>query len=98
LSRQGETLFKRTCVACHGEHGQGMEKMPRLAGQPGEYVRKALTRFRNNDPSRAGSVMIGVASQLSESDIEALASFLPQLKLTEKEEQQNMAKLLGIAH
>lgn len=98
LSRQGETLFKRTCVACHGEHGQGMEQMPRLAGQPGEYIRKALTRFRNNDPSRAGSVMIGVASQLSESDIEALASFLPQLKLTEKEEQQNMAKLLGIAH
>ncbi|MBA1261392.1 c-type cytochrome [Stutzerimonas stutzeri] len=97
LSRQGETLFKRTCVGCHGVQGQGMETMPRLAGQPGDYIRKALTRFRNNDPARAGSVMLGIASQLSDEDIEALAIYLPQLEPSEQEEKQNMAKLLGTA-
>jgi len=96
LSRQGETLFKRTCVACHGAQGQGMETMPRLAGQPGDYIRKVLTRFRNNDPTRAGSVMLGIASQLSDEDIEALASYLTQLQLSARQERQASAQLLGM--
>ena len=96
LSKQGATLFKRTCVACHGMQGQGMEKMPRLAGQPAEYIRKALKRFRSNDPSRAGSVMLGIASQLSDNDIEALASYLTQLQLSAEQERQASAKLVGM--
>ena len=98
LSRKGEALFKRTCVACHGEQGQGMETMPRLAGQPSEYIRKALTRFRSNDPSRAGSVMLGIASQLSDEDIESLASYLAQLQLTARQERQASEQLLGLRH
>lgn len=64
LRGSGEKIFQTTCTGCHGAHAEGMETMPRLAGQPDEYIRKALTRFRENDPSRAGSVMIGVAAQL----------------------------------
>lgn len=96
LSRRGGELFTRTCMACHGEQGQGKETMPRLAGQPSEYIRKALTRFRNNDPARAGSVMLGIASQLSDEDIEALAIFLPQLRPSERLEKQSMDKLTGM--
>lgn len=92
LSSRGAVLFKRTCVGCHGQQGQGMETMPRLAGQPGEYIRKALTRFRNNDPARAGSVMMGIASQLSEADIDALAAYLSRLQLTAREEQASPAQ------
>ncbi len=97
LVQRGETLFQRTCTSCHGIHAQGKETMPRLAGQPGEYIRKALGRFRSNDPSRAGSVMIGVAGQLSETDIEALAAYLTQLQLNEQEEQQASTQLLGLS-
>ena len=96
LSKQGAVLFKRTCVGCHGDQGQGMETMPRLAGQPEEYIRKALTRFRSNDPSRAGSVMLGIASQLTDEDIAALASYLTQLQLTARQERQASAQLLGM--
>ncbi|WP_407295153.1 c-type cytochrome [Stutzerimonas zhaodongensis] len=95
LVQQGGSLFQRTCTACHGNHAEGKETMPRLAGQPEEYIRKALNRFRTNDPSRAGSVMIGVASTLSEADIEALAAYLSQLQLSERQEQQAAARLLG---
>ncbi|WP_417778009.1 c-type cytochrome [Stutzerimonas xanthomarina] len=96
LVQRGEALFQRTCTSCHGDHAQGKETMPRLAGQPDEYIRKALGRFRSNDPSRAGSVMIGVAGQLSEMDIEALAAYLTQLQLSEQEEQQASTQLLGV--
>ncbi len=93
--KRGGVLFQGTCTACHGDRAQGMETMPRLAGQPDEYIRKALTRFRANDPSRAGSVMIGIASKLSDADIEALAAYLTQLQLSEIQEQRASAQRLG---
>lgn len=98
LHQQGQLLFQRTCMGCHGNHAQGMDTMPRLAGQPADYLRKALTRFRTNDPSRAGSIMFGVASKLSEADIEALAAYLSQLTLTEQQEKRASAKLIGTIH
>jgi cytochrome c553 len=73
-----------------------MARMRRLAGQPDEYIRKTLTRFRENDPSRAGSVMIGVAAQLSATDVEALAAYLSQLKLTPAEEMANVNRLRNV--
>lgn len=81
LRLQGEALFQTTCTGCHGKQAQGLESMPRLAGQPGEYIRRALTRFRANDPSRAGSVMRPIAANLSEHEISALAAYLQQLSL-----------------
>jgi len=80
LLQQGQAMFSRICVACHGAQGEGQESMPRLAGQPAEYVRKALTRFRDKDPSRAGSVMMTIAEKFTDQEINALASFLQQLE------------------
>ncbi|MCQ4300823.1 cytochrome biogenesis protein ResB, partial [Pseudomonas songnenensis] len=34
LHKSGEKIFKTTCTGCHGAHAEGMETMPRLAGQP----------------------------------------------------------------
>ncbi len=96
LIQQGAALFQRTCTGCHGEHAQGRETMPRLAGQSAEYIRTALTRFRNNEPSRAGSVMMSIADKLSEAEIESLAAYLTQLQLSERQEQQASEQLLGM--
>jgi cytochrome c553 len=93
--QRGAALFQRTCTGCHGAHAQGRETIPRLAGQPAEYLSKALNRFRTHDPSRADSVMIGIADRLSEADIEVLAAYLTQLRLSEEQEQQANAQLLG---
>lgn len=97
LRARGEALFKSTCTGCHGVHAEGMETMPRLAGQPDEYLRKALTRFRDNDPSRAGSVMMPIAGKLSPADIGALAAYLSQLQLKPAEEMAAAARLREIA-
>lgn len=78
---QGERLFQGTCVACHGLRAEGKQDAPRLAGQPGEYVRRALTSFHDGDPRRASSVMMPIASQLNPADIDALAAYLEKLEL-----------------
>lgn len=79
LRQQGEAKFKTVCIGCHGANAEGRENFPRLAGQPAEYVRKALTSFRDKDPSRAGSVMMSIAADFSDADIAALAAYLQQL-------------------
>lgn len=76
LAQQGEVKFKTICVGCHGQQAEGRENTPRLAGQPAEYLRKALTRFRDKDPSRAGSVMMSIADGFSDSEIAGLAAYL----------------------
>ncbi len=80
LSQQGEVTFKTICTGCHGVNAEGHESTPRLAGQPAEYLRKALTRFRDQDPSRAGSVMMSIAANFSDEQIAALAEYLQQLQ------------------
>ena len=95
LRSRGETLFHNTCTGCHGQHAEGMENTPRLAGQPDVYLRKALNRFRTNDPSRAGSVMIGVAAKLSEEDVDAVAAYLSRLSLDAADEKARIARIMS---
>lgn len=74
-----ETKFTQICSACHGMTGQGNDEMPRLAGQPAEYVRQTLKLFRAGGEHRPGSLMIPIAKQLSDDDINALASYVQGL-------------------
>ena len=76
LINSGKTLFGTRCAACHGKDAQGFQDMPRLAGQPSEYLAIALNRFKVMDPSKHSTPMIGIASVLSEQDIQALAAYL----------------------
>lgn len=80
LRLEGEATFKTLCTGCHGVDAEGRDNTPRLAGQPAEYLRKALTRFRDKDPSRAGSVMMTIAADFSDAQINALAIYLQQLQ------------------
>src|ERR1700693_3740971 len=64
-----------TCIACHGALGAGSSAAmtPRLAGQNPDYLAHALSMFK--DRTRASDVMQGVAQNLSDSDIHALALY-----------------------
>ena len=82
LAQQGEVKFKTICVACHGQQTEGRENTPRLAGQPAEYLRKALTRFRDKDPSRTDSVMMSIAANFTDADIAGLSAYLQNFPST----------------
>ncbi|MBN7771238.1 cytochrome c [Marinobacter daepoensis] len=76
LSEAGGKLFAERCASCHGEDAQGFRDMPRLAGQPAEYLRIALRRFKGMDPVKHSTPMIGIAGVLTAGEIEALAGYL----------------------
>jgi cytochrome c553 len=67
----------QTCVACHGADGVGMvADYPTLAGQHADYLEQALKAYRKG--ARQNAVMNGMAAQLKDGDIRALAEYFAQ--------------------
>lgn len=64
----------QTCVACHGNDGIGiMPEYPNLAGQHADYIEQSLKAYRAGQ--RKNPVMGGMATPLTDADIEALARY-----------------------
>jgi cytochrome c553 len=64
----------QTCVACHGGDGIGiLPEYPNLAGQHADYIEQALKAYRAGQ--RKNAVMGGMATALTDADIEALARY-----------------------
>ncbi len=73
-----EHLALTVCGICHGTAGNSVQpKFPRLAGQNANYLAAQLKAFRaqsRGDPD-AIAYMWGMASQLDDATIDALASY-----------------------
>ena len=89
-ARLGERIYRggiaekgvAACAGCHGPAGAGIPaQYPRLAGQWADYTKAQLLAFRAgeraNDPA---SMMRGVATRLSDKEIEAVADYVAGLK------------------
>ena len=67
-------LMQDVCAHCHGETGDASSRMyPRLAAQNRDYLEKQLLNFR--DGTRVSDIMNGMAAELSDAQIAALAEF-----------------------
>jgi len=66
------------CAPCHGADGKGVPPNPALAGKPEAEQVKALQDFKSG--ARANPIMKGIASSLSDKDMEDLAAYYASLK------------------
>jgi len=75
------------CMACHGPAGEGnpLAGYPALAGQHAVYTSNMLGRFRDGEhwgeDDATSRVMNGVAAELTDAEIAALASYIQGLYL-----------------
>lgn len=71
------------CSGCHGPSGLGnaAAKFPRLSAQSPQYIATQLKAYRSGDRSgyRNATIMTGVAENLSDDDIQSLASYVAGL-------------------
>lgn len=78
-----QQLAVGVCGTCHGVHGNSMQpKFPRLAGQHANYLAAQLKAFRaqtRGDPDALG-YMWGMASQLDDATVDALAKYYASQK------------------
>ena len=82
LAADGKKIFMNgvdaqnvpACQACHGDQGQGNDVIPRIAGQHADYLKNQLEAFRST--LRESDVMHANTSDMTDSQIEALVSYL----------------------
>jgi cytochrome c553 len=68
------------CQACHGLDGLAkIEEAPNIAGQNEQYLIKQLTAFKSGE--RQNEMMSLVAPDLSDKDIEDLASYYSAIEI-----------------
>ncbi|CAI8930215.1 c-type cytochrome [Methylocaldum szegediense] len=77
------------CAGCHGEDGNSNAPIfPKLAGQHASYLAKQLHEFKTE--KRVNPTMTAMAEPLSDEDIDDIAAFYAQQKITvEKAEAPN---------
>jgi cytochrome c553 len=68
------------CGACHGPDGNTpiMPEYPKLAGQPSDYLEKALKDYKSG--KRKNPLMAPMAQGLSKKDIQDVAAYFSSLK------------------
>lgn len=75
---RAQKIAVTVCGTCHGQQGNSTNpKFPRLAGQNADYLSAQLKAFRSQtrgDPDALG-YMWGMASELDDETIEALAAY-----------------------
>jgi len=79
LAGEGARLYAERCIACHGPRAHGSETLPRLAGQVASYLAAQLRSFGARNRTNDNAVMQGIAAQMTEQDIRAVAEYLSGL-------------------
>ena len=84
LFARGEVIYQRglpeanivACVACHGPNAEGIGDIPRLGGLAYTYLKRRLEQWGEGYHGALRLPMPHIASQLSQHQIEELASYL----------------------
>jgi cytochrome c553 len=88
LSGVGRYVFERgnafaglpACLSCHGTDARGTATLPRLAGQHPSYIVAQMRGFAQRKRANDASVMGMVAKSMNELELQAVATYLGQLK------------------
>ena len=88
LVARGEAIYQRgmpeaniaACVACHGPNAEGVGEISRLGGLAYTYLKRRLEQWGEGYHGALKLPMPHIASQLSQSQIEELASYLSFVK------------------
>lgn len=79
------------CVSCHGADGISVAPdVPNLAGETIVYLETQLKAFRNG--KRQNDIMSGIAAELTDEDIRALATWYAAIQLSISSEPPAQAK------
>jgi cytochrome c553 len=69
------------CTNCHGDHLEGVDNIPRLAGQREDYLYEALRDFKSGARTSTGAAgMAEVVYPLGDLEMNALAHYLSRLR------------------
>lgn len=87
-NRGENTFFEKGCSSCHGPQAEGSGSNPKLAHKAKPYLVAKLKYFRSGEATSSVTtqMMSQFAQQLSDQQIEDLATFLSTLKVKKSED------------
>ncbi|TDR76529.1 c-type cytochrome [Paludibacterium purpuratum] len=81
---KGQVIVQQVCAACHGIDGNSVASTnPTLAGQHPAYIVSQLKAFKSSQ--RKNPIMLGMASALSDQDMQNVAAYFSQQKPKEQQ-------------
>jgi cytochrome c553 len=83
---RGKELYKKDCVDCHGENGEGNDKKfyPVLAGQHYKYLLRQIKNIRDGNRRNANPKMVKVVQNYSDADMDAVVDYMSRLMMPER--------------
>lgn len=81
----GQVLYKRDCVSCHGRSGEGDPKTytPVLAGQHYKYLLRQMTNIRDGKRLNANPKMMDAIKGYTDTQVLAVTDFMSRLVMPE---------------
>lgn len=76
---KGKDWYGKICFRCHGDQGQGNEKIARIAGQQPKYLTLTLTRYRDRTGERIDPLMAANTNMLKDQDIAAIVEYVSRM-------------------
>src|SRR5512139_1685942 len=77
----GAAKFASTCASCHGPKGEGIGAFPKMVGLTADVVKSRMADYKaGKQVGPQSAVMMPIASQLSDAEVEALATHIATLK------------------
>ncbi len=82
---EGQTLYQRDCVSCHGRSGEGNAKKlyPVLAGQHFKYLERQAKAIRDGARKNADPKMVKVMKGYTDAQVTAVVDFMSRLVMPE---------------
>jgi cytochrome c553 len=68
------------CNSCHGPDLAGQQTIPRIAGQHADYLRQALTSYKNNTRRGYSPAMNEASQDIKDDEIPLLANYVASYK------------------
>lgn len=78
--QNGQAVYQKMCVTCHGKTGMGRGKFPMLTGQYTNYLKRQMDLYLKGDRPHDEEGLGGVLDTLQEKDRQDILAYLTTLQ------------------
>lgn len=76
----GEALYQKQCVTCHGKAGMGRGMFPMLVGQYTSYLKRQMEKYIKGERPHDEEGVGGLLDKLKEDDLQDIIAFITTLQ------------------
>jgi cytochrome c553 len=76
----GEAIYQKLCVTCHGKTGMGRGMFPMLVGQYTSYLKRQMEKYVKGDRPHDEEGIGGLLNKLREEDMQDILAYITTLQ------------------